>query len=104
MRKQALHGLENDGAACGWCENRWIQAAGNHGAELWHGMHLLTPAEEKKMWPLLNIDDLVGASFLPTDDRLRLPTLRIACQGCAHACESLLRSARVTSFDIRMAA
>ena len=30
-------------------------------------MHLLSPAEVKKMWPLMQVADLVGASFLPTD-------------------------------------
>ena len=30
-------------------------------------MHLLTPAEAQKLWPLMTIDDLVGAAYLPTD-------------------------------------
>ncbi len=30
-------------------------------------MHLLTPQEAQDMWPLMTIDDLVGAAFLPTD-------------------------------------
>jgi sarcosine dehydrogenase len=30
-------------------------------------MHLISPAEVKKMWPLMDVDDLVGASWLPTD-------------------------------------
>ena len=30
-------------------------------------MHLIPPAEVKKMWPLLDVSDLVGASYLPTD-------------------------------------
>ena len=30
-------------------------------------MHLLSPAEVKAMWPLMDVSDLVGASFLPTD-------------------------------------
>ena len=30
-------------------------------------MHLLSPAEVTAMWPLMATDDLVGASFLPTD-------------------------------------
>ncbi len=50
-------------------QDRWIEyqrlatTAGSFGME----MHLLSPAEVKAMWPLLNCDDLVGASFLPTD-------------------------------------
>ena len=30
-------------------------------------MHLVSPDEVKKMWPLMNVSDLVGASWLPTD-------------------------------------
>ena len=30
-------------------------------------MHLLTPSEAKKLWPLMDVADLVGAAFLPTD-------------------------------------
>jgi sarcosine dehydrogenase len=30
-------------------------------------MHLLTPQEAQDMWPLMIIDDVVGAAFLPTD-------------------------------------
>jgi sarcosine dehydrogenase len=50
-------------------EDRWTEykrlatTAQSFGME----MHLLSAAETKKMWPLLEISDLVGASFLPTD-------------------------------------
>jgi sarcosine dehydrogenase len=30
-------------------------------------MHILTPAEAKKLWPAMEIGDVVGAAFLPTD-------------------------------------
>jgi 4-methylaminobutanoate oxidase (formaldehyde-forming) len=30
-------------------------------------MHLISPQEVKKMWPLMDVSDLVGASWLPTD-------------------------------------
>ena len=30
-------------------------------------MHLLTPSEARELWPLMAIDDVVGAAFLPTD-------------------------------------
>ena len=30
-------------------------------------MHLLTPSEALKLWPLMDASDLVGAAFLPTD-------------------------------------
>ncbi len=30
-------------------------------------MHLLSPKEAQDLWPLMNVDDVVGAAFLPTD-------------------------------------
>jgi glycine/D-amino acid oxidase-like deaminating enzyme len=30
-------------------------------------MHLISPDEVKRMWPLMDVSDLVGASWLPTD-------------------------------------
>jgi sarcosine dehydrogenase len=30
-------------------------------------MELLTPAEAQELWPLMNVDDVLGAAFLPTD-------------------------------------
>ncbi|SDU32201.1 FAD-dependent oxidoreductase [Stappia sp. ES.058] len=50
-------------------EDRWTEykrlatTARSFGME----MALLSPSEVKAMWPLMNVDDLVGASFLPTD-------------------------------------
>ena len=67
------------GQATGWkmngglrlaCSNeRWTEimrqatTARSFGLE----MELLSPKEAKKLWPLMEIDDLVGAAFLPTD-------------------------------------
>ncbi|WP_067336249.1 GcvT family protein [Stappia indica] len=50
-------------------EDRWTEyrrlatTARSFGME----MHLLSPDEVKAMWPLMRVDDLVGATFLPTD-------------------------------------
>jgi len=50
-------------------EDRWTEykrlatTAGSFGME----MHLISPAEVRKMWPLMDVSDLVGASYLPTD-------------------------------------
>lgn len=67
------------GLATGWKRNgglrlacnadRWIevqrQATTAHSFGL--EMELLTPSEAQALWPLMDIDDLVGAAFLPTD-------------------------------------
>ncbi len=50
-------------------QDRWIEfkrlatTARSFGMD----MHLLSPAEAQKLWPLMRVDDLIGASFLPTD-------------------------------------
>ncbi len=67
------------GQATGWKRNgglrlacnadRWIEVrrqattARSFGLE----MHLLSPAEARDLWPIMTVDDLVGAAFLPTD-------------------------------------
>ena len=58
-------------AACGlpatrdrWTEiRRQATTAHSFGLE----MHLLSPAEAKDLWPLMDASDVVGAAFLPTD-------------------------------------
>ncbi|MEZ5888542.1 MAG: FAD-dependent oxidoreductase, partial [Paracoccaceae bacterium] len=50
-------------------EDRWTEykrlatTAKSFGME----MHLVSPDEVKRMWPLMDVSDLVGASWLPTD-------------------------------------
>ena len=70
---------QETGLQTGWKMNGGLRLACN--AERWtevkrqattaHSfgleMHLLTPQEAQDMWPLMTIDDLVGAAFLPTD-------------------------------------
>ncbi len=67
------------GQATGWKMNGGLRLACN--AERWtevkrqattaHSfgldMHLLTPKEAQALWPLMQVDDVVGAAFLPTD-------------------------------------
>ena len=50
-------------------KDRWIeyQRLATTARSFGMDMHLISPAEVKNMWPLMNVDDLVGASFLPTD-------------------------------------
>lgn len=47
-----------------WTEYRRLATtAGSFGME----MHLISPEEVKRMWPLMDTSDLIGASWLPTD-------------------------------------
>ena len=67
------------GLATGWKRNGGLRLACN--AERWTEvkrqattaksfgleMHLLSPKEAQDLWPLMQVDDVVGAAFLPTD-------------------------------------
>ena len=53
-------------------------------------MHLLTPQEAQDLWPLMTIDDLVGAAFLPTDGQANPSDIT----------QSLARGARRTGVKI----
>ena len=70
---------EETGLATGWKRNGGLRLACNE--ERWteikrqattaHSfgleMHLLGPEEAKDLWPLMDVSDVVGAAFLPTD-------------------------------------
>jgi 4-methylaminobutanoate oxidase (formaldehyde-forming) len=67
------------GLATGWKQNGGLRLACN--AERWTEvkrqattarsfgleMHLLSAREARELWPLMQVDDVVGAAFLPTD-------------------------------------
>ncbi len=70
---------QETGIASGWKMNgglrlactpeRWVevrrQATTAHSFGL--EMHLLTPREAQDLWPLMQVDDVIGAAWLPTD-------------------------------------
>lgn len=59
----------NGGLRLACNEERWTevkrQATTAHSFGL--EMHLLTPREAQDLWPMMTVDDLIGAAFLPTD-------------------------------------
>ena len=73
---------QETGLATGWKRNGGLRLACN--AERWTEvkrqattatsfgleMHLLTPKEAQALWPLMQVDDVVGAAFLPTDGQV----------------------------------
>ena len=60
-------GLRLACSAARWTElRRQATSAHSFGLE----MHLLTPEEARKLWPLMDTGDLVGAAFLPTDGQV----------------------------------
>ena len=64
-------------------------------------MHLVSPAEVKKMWPLMNVDDLVGASWLPTDGQASPSDItQSLARGARMHGAKIFEGAQVEGFDI----
>jgi sarcosine dehydrogenase len=96
-RLEAETGLQtgwkmNGGLRLACNEQRWIevkrQATTAHSFGL--EMHLLTPQEAQDLWPLMTIDDLVGAAYLPTDGQANPSDIT----------QSLARGARMSGVSI----
>lgn len=66
---QATGWKMNGGLRLACNQDRWIEVKRQATTARSFGldMHLLTPAEARDLWPLMQVDDLVGAAFLPTD-------------------------------------
>ncbi|MFO1069106.1 MAG: FAD-dependent oxidoreductase [Geminicoccaceae bacterium] len=91
------------GQATGWKRNGGLRLACN--AERWtevrrqattaHSfgleMHLLSAKEAQALWPLMTVDDVVGAAFLPTDGQASPSDIAMA----------LARGARMAGVTIR---
>ncbi|HLP69038.1 MAG TPA: FAD-dependent oxidoreductase [Rhizobium sp.] len=108
-------GLEAEtGLATGWkmtgClrlatnQDRWTEfkrlatTAGSFGMD----MHLISPEEVKKMWPLMNVDDLVGASWLPTDGQASPSDItQSLAKGARMYGARIVENVRVTGFELK---
>ncbi len=108
-------GLEAEtGLATGWkmtgClrlatnQDRWTEfrrlatTAGSFGME----MHLVSPEEVKRMWPLMNVDDLVGANWLPTDGQASPSDItQSLARGARMHGAKIVENVRVTGFDMQ---
>ena len=82
---------------------RWIEyqrlatTAQSFGLE----MHLVSPAEVKRMWPLMEVGDLVGASWLPTDGQASPSDIaQSLAKGARMHGARIFEGVRVTGFDI----
>lgn len=65
-------------------------------------MQLLSPAEVKTMWPLLEAGDLVGASWLPTDGQASPSDItQSLAKGARMHGARLFEDVRVTGFDMK---
>ncbi len=64
-------------------------------------MHLLSPAEAQELWPLMTVDDVVGAAFLPTDGQANPSDItRALATGARATGIALIEGVRVLDFEI----
>jgi sarcosine dehydrogenase len=100
------------GLATGWKMNgglrlacnqqRWTevkrQATTAHSFGL--DMHLLTPREAQDLWPIMDISDLVGAAFLPTDGQANPSDItQSLASGARKNGVQIFEDTEVTGFD-----
>jgi 4-methylaminobutanoate oxidase (formaldehyde-forming) len=64
-------------------------------------MHILTPAEAKKLWPPMEIGDVVGAAFLPTDGQANPADIAQAlAKGARAGGVRIVEDCRVTAIKV----
>ncbi|MET3778566.1 4-methylaminobutanoate oxidase (formaldehyde-forming) [Rhizobium alvei] len=93
----------NGGLRLACNEERWTevkrQATTAHSFGL--EMHLLNPKEAQDLWPLMQIDDLVGAAFLPTDGQANPSDITQAlAKGARMAGVSIFEDTEVLDLEI----
>ncbi len=107
-------GLEAEtGLATGWKRNGGLRLACN--AERWTEvkrqattaksfgleMHLLSPKEALDLWPLMRIDDVTGAAFLPADGQVSPSDVAMSlARGARQGGVAIREGVRVTGFEI----
>lgn len=65
-------------------------------------MHLLSPQEARAMFPLMQVDDLVGASWLPTDGQASPSDItQSLARGARMHGAKIFEHVRVTGFDMK---
>ena len=102
------------GLATGWKMNGGLRLACNE--ERWQevkrqattaksfglDVHLLSPREAQELWPLMQVDDLVGAAFLPTDGQANPSDITQAlARGARQAGVTICEDTQVLSIDVQ---
>jgi sarcosine dehydrogenase len=104
---------QETGLATGWKRNgglrlacnpeRWIEVkrqattATSFGLE----MHLLDAKEAQKLWPLMQVDDVVGAAFLPTDGQASPSDIAMSlAKGARQGGVTIAEGVKVTAIEV----
>ena len=101
------------GLATGWKRNGGLRLACNQ--ERWTEvkrqattatsfgleMHLLTPKEAQDLWPLMQVEDVVGAAFLPTDGQASPSDITMSlAKGARAAGVTIAEGVTVTGIEV----
>lgn len=94
----------NGGLRLACNQDRWTevkrQATTAHSFGL--EMQLLTPQEALDLWPLMNIDDVIGAAFMPTDGQANPSDITQAlAKGARMAGAQIYEDTTVTDLEIK---
>ncbi len=104
---------QETGLATGWKRNGGLRLACN--AERWTEvkrqattatsfgleMHLLSPEEARDLWPLMQVDDVVGAAFLPTDGQASPSDIAMSlAKGARMGGVTIREGVRVTGIEV----
>lgn len=101
---QATGWKMNGGMRLACNQERWTevkrQATTAHSFGL--DMQLLSPKEAQDLWPLMDIGDVVGAAFLPTDGQANPSDITLSlAKGARMAGAKILEETKVLSIDIQ---
>ena len=101
---QATGWKMNGGLRLACSQERWTevkrQATTAHSFGL--EMELLSPAEAKKLWPLMAVHDVVGAAFLPTDGQANPSDITQAlAKGARGQGVRIIENAKVTAIEVK---
>ena len=101
------------GLATGWKRNgglrlacnpeRWteVQRQATTATSFGLEMHLLGPKEAQALWPLMQVDDVVGAAFLPTDGQASPSDITMSlAKGARASGVTIVEGVRVTGIDV----
>jgi len=101
------------GLATGWKMNgglrlacnpeRWIEVRRQATTARSFGldMHLLTPSEALDLWPAMDVSDVVGAAFLPTDGQANPSDItRSLARGAREGGVRIFENTRVTAIEV----
>lgn len=100
---QATGWKMNGGLRLACNQERWTevkrQATTAHSFGL--DMQLLTPSEAKELWPLMTVDDVVGAAYMPTDGQANPSDITLSlAKGARQAGATILEDTKVTKIEL----